>query len=154
MTWRTPCIETEGKGRPIRLSDEVQRQGVEIELETLPFYNLSFLGGFAYVEIDPPASDGGETQYTYNVGLMYDDKDSLHVQLFGHYVWWNQDSSSDGKYDDFIWDLNLNKTLYSKKWIKAEVFLTAHNIFNASQYSLGILKNPERWMKGGMRFEF
>ncbi len=131
-----------------------KRQGVEIEIETLPFHNLSLLGGFAYVDADPPSENGEEKRYTYNIGIKYDDKDSFKAQLFGHHEWWDIDSSMGGKYNDFIWDLNLSKTVFSKDKIRTELFLTAHNIFNASQYDVGDAKNPERWMEAGLRFKF
>jgi len=36
----------------------------------------------------------------------------------------------------------------------AELFLTAHNLFNGSQYTFGDSKNPGRWIEAGIRFKF
>lgn len=132
----------------------VRRQGIEVEAETVPLYNLSLRAGFAYVDLDP-ANDNGSTRiHTWNVGLRYDDKKSFRAQLFGHYVWWDFDPALRGSYDDFIWDLNLSKKIWSREKSAVELFLSAHNIFNGAQYILGDIVNPGRWVEVGTRISF
>ena len=75
------------------------------------------------------------------------------AELFGHYVWWDLDKYCT-EYDDFIWDLNLIKKIWSKKKAATELFFTAHNIFNGSQYTYGDSKNPGTWIEAGIRFKF
>ena len=133
---------------------KVRRNGIEIEAETVPIYNVSLLGGFAYVDIDPQNEMGGTYNYTCNIGIRYDDKKSFRAELFGHYVWWDLDGDSMAEYDDFIWDLNLNKRIWSKEKAATELFLTAHNIFNGSQYIHVDSKNPGTWIEAGIRFKF
>jgi len=133
---------------------DIRRQGFELEAETVPLYNLSLVAGFAYVDLEPANERGATGIYTYNVGFRYDDKESFRAQLFGHYVWWDLDAFAQADYDDFIWDLNLNKKIWSKEKAAAELFLTAHNIFNGSQYTFGESKNPERWVEAGIRVSF
>ena len=137
---------------------DIRRQGIELEAETVPVYNLSLLAGFAYVDLKPATDRGSTGIYTYNIGFRYDDRKSFRAQLFGHYICWDFDALSkanwDANYDDFIWDLNLNKKMWSKQKTTAELFLTAHNIFNGSQYTFGDSKNPKRWVEAGIRVAF
>lgn len=133
---------------------KVRRNGLEIEAETVPIYNMSMLAGFAYLDIDPQNEIGGTYNYIYNIGIRYDDKKSFRAELFGHYVWWDVDEYYMAEFDDFIWDLNLNKRIWSKEKAATELFLTAHNIFNGSQYTYGDNKNPGTWIEAGIRFKF
>jgi vitamin B12 transporter len=133
---------------------DIRRQGLELEAETVPVYNLSLLAGFAYVDLKPSNEAGSDEIYSYNIGFRYDDKKSFRAQLFGHYVWWDLEAFAQATYDDFIWDLNLNKKIWSKEKAATEVFLTAHNIFSGSQYTYGDSKNPARWVEAGIRLSF
>jgi len=133
---------------------KVRRNGFEIEAETVPVYNISMSAGFAYVDIDPTDEKGVSYNYACNIGIRYDDKKSFRAELFGHYVWWDLDEDYMAEYDNFIWDLNLNKRIWSKEKAATELFLTAHNIFNGSQYTSGDNKNPETWIEAGIRFKF
>jgi len=133
---------------------KIRRQGLELEVEAVPIYFLSLLAGFAYVDLRPSNEAGSGEIYSYNIGLKYDDRESLRAQLFGHYVWWDYDAALKASYDDFIWDLNINKKIWPKKRSATELFLTAHNIFNGSQYVFGDSKNPRRWVEAGIRVKF
>jgi len=117
-------------------------------------YNLSLLAGFAYVDLKPSNEVGSDEIYSYNIGFRYDDRRSLRAQLSGHYVCWDLDPAWKASYDDFIWDLNLKRKIYSHEKAAAELFLTAHNIFNGSQYTFGESKNPKRWAEAGIRVTF
>jgi len=143
-------LDYSGVGQPIHINEgKVRRNGLEIEAETVPVYNMSMSAGFAYVDIDPQNETGMTYNYMYNIGIRYDDKKSFRAELFGHYVWWDM-----AGFDDFIWDLNLNKKIWSKEKAATELFLTAHNIFNGSQYAYVNSKNPETWIEAGIRFKF
>jgi vitamin B12 transporter len=133
---------------------KVKRDGLEIEAETVPIYNMSMSAGFAYVDIDPTDEKGVSYNYACNIGIRYDDKKSFRAELFGHYVWWDLDEYYMEKHDDFIWDLNLNKRIWSKEKAATELFFTAHNIFNGSQYIHVDSKNPGTWIEAGIRFKF
>ncbi len=133
---------------------EIRRQGFELEAETRPLHNLSLVAGFAYVDLKPSNEAGSDHIYTYNIGVRYDDKKSFRALLFGHYVWWDLDPVWEASYNDFIWDLNLNKRIYAKGKTSTELFLTAHNLFDGSQYTFGDSKNPGRWIEAGIRFKF
>ena len=134
-----------------------RRQGLEVEVRTMPISHTSLSAGFAF--IDTKNMDTGQTaqnvpRYTYDIGIHYDDNKSFKAVLLGHYIWWNTEENVNAKYNAFVCDLNLRKRIYSRGKRNAELFLTAHNLFNGSQYSDGILKNPRRWVEGGMRFWF
>ena len=133
---------------------EIRRQGLELEVETFPVHNLSLLAGFAYVDLKPANESGSTELYSYLLGIRYDDKKSFRALLFGRYVWWDLDSVWQASYDDFIWDLNLNKRIYARAKTSAELFFTAHNLFNGSQYTFGDSKNPDTWLEAGIRVKF
>ncbi len=132
----------------------VRRQGVEVEAETVPLYNLSLRAGFAFVDLDPANNGGSTTIHAWNIGLRYDDRESFRAQLSGRYVWWDLPPASMATYDTFIWDLNLSKKVWAQKKSALELFLSGHNILNGSQYTLGDIVNPGRWVEAGARFSF
>jgi len=136
--------------------DETRRQGVELELETMPVYDLSLEAGYLYQDVEDRKT--GESvkdvaEYTIDLGLKYDDGKSLKAMLLGHYIWWNTDPSLEGKYDTFIWDLNVTKKIYGSNNTSAEAFLSVHNIFDGSQYVFKTFRNPGRWVEAGIRMK-
>jgi len=137
--------------------DRVRRQGFEVGIETAPIFNISFNGGFIFQDVKNLETDKTSKnipKYTYDIGLKYGNKKSFVGLLTGHYIWWNAKSSYGGKYSLFIWDLNLIKKLYKSNDNTAEIFLTAHNIFDGSQYLDKLFKNPGRWIEAGIRVKF
>ena len=68
---------------------EIRRQGIELETETISFYNFSILSGFAYVDLRPSNESGSDEIYSFNIGIRYDDMKTFRARLFGHYIWWN-----------------------------------------------------------------
>ncbi len=134
---------------------DIKRQGFEFEAESIQFYNISLKAGITYVHKKLSfETDSTEENYAYNIGIKYDDKKFFTVQLFGHYIWWDLDSSAMAKYDTFIWDLNLYKKISSTEKTNTEIFITAHNIFNGSHYTFGDTKNPRRWVEAGVKIRF
>jgi vitamin B12 transporter len=129
---------------------EIRRQGLELEFQTLPFHHLSLQAGFSYVDISPGNESKAEETYAWNIGLRYDDKASFRAELFGRFVEWDVGSS----HDDFIWELNLNKKVFSGKSMNMEVFLTAHNLFDGEQYIREGHRNPKTWVEAGVRLRF
>lgn len=136
---------------------KIRIQGVAVEIETLPLYNTSLYGGYILqdkrnLETDEVIKD--ISKYTIDIGLKYNDKKSLKGLLTGHYVWWNAEPINNGEYSSFIWDLNVSKKVYTHKHRSADIFLTAHNLFNDSQYLDELYKNPRRWIEAGVRIKF
>ncbi|MBF0558149.1 MAG: TonB-dependent receptor [Nitrospirae bacterium] len=130
------------------------RQGYEFEAETVPLYNISLKVGNAYVHKNDDSSPDPTVNYSYFLGLKYDNRKSFVAQLMGSYVWWDQPASQLAKYDTFIWDLALTKKIYTTEKTSAEVFLTVHNLFSGSYYTSNVEPNPQRWVNGGLRFKF
>jgi len=56
-----------------------------------------------------------------------------------------------GNYNAFIFDIHAIKTLYKGPSYSVEAFLSAHNIFDGSQYPIINYKNAPRWIEGGLR---
>jgi len=137
--------------------EKQRRQGFEFEVKTIPVYNTSLFAGFTYVDAED--RDTGESlidipEYTSDIGVQYNDNKSFKASLRGHYIWWHTLPDSKGKYSSFIWDLNLMKKIYTNDKNTIEFFLTAHNIFNGSQYLQESFMNPRRWIEGGIRLKF
>jgi vitamin B12 transporter len=131
-----------------------RRQGFEFEVETIPLWHLMLRTGFGYVNLDPADAAGGTNIYTSNIGITYDHPRIIRAELFGHHVCWDAQNSPDSKYDDFIWDLNLAKHLPVRERISAELFFTAHNLFNGAQFLAVDNPNPDRWVEAGLKIKF
>jgi vitamin B12 transporter len=129
-----------------------RRQGIEIEMKTMPVYNSTLFAGAAFMDISGANEESTLPKYTYDIGLQYDDGKSLKALLKGHYIWWM--NSYNGDYNSFIFDINIIKNLYKSKEYSIEGFLTGHNIFNGAQYTAELYKNPKRWIEAGIRFKF
>jgi vitamin B12 transporter len=137
--------------------EKQKRQGLEVEIKTIPVYNTSLSAGFAFV--DAKNRDTGERlsgipRYTYDIGVQYNDNKSFSALLNGHYIWWTPETFAEGEYDSFIWDFNLSKNIYENNDRLADFFFSAHNIFNGSQYFSKFFKNPQRWLEAGIKLKF
>jgi vitamin B12 transporter len=137
-----------------RNNGDMTRHGIEMEAETVPFHNILLKAGFSLVHLSPSNEGGSSDMREYTMGIVYDDHRSFMAELFGHYMWWDYDPRYGASYDDIIWDLNVSKKIWSKGWSSGDIFLTGHNIFSGSQYTLGDSKNPRRWIEAGMRIRF
>ncbi len=149
-----------GGGRTMINKGRARRQGVEVEARTLPIFNTSLYAGFSLVDArDSETSKILDeiARYTGDVGIQYKDKDSLRIDLKGHFIWWKMPQSLSaikGKYDDFVWDLFASKRVWSGGGRDLEVFLNWRNIFNSSQNLYNFLPNPGTWAEGGLRATF
>ncbi|HUL00668.1 MAG TPA: TonB-dependent receptor [Nitrospirota bacterium] len=134
-----------------------RRQGIEIEMKTVPIYRTSLIAGAAFMTAKDEIT--GQTipedpQRTYDIGLQYDDEQSLKVRMQGHYIYWNAPPSDQGRYDSFIVDLHVIKNLYSTKEQELEALFDIHNIFDSNQYLINVYNNPGRWLEAGIRYKF
>ncbi len=133
-----------------------RREGLEVELRTAPVYHTTLNAGASFISATD--RDTGQTiksvaQRTYDIGLQYDG-DSFKALVKGHYIYWNTDKFFEGKYDDFIVDAHIMKTLYTRNEHSLEAFADVHNLFDDEQYPAGIYKNPGRWFEAGVRYVF
>jgi vitamin B12 transporter len=130
-----------------------RRKGVEVEAETIPFHHTSFSAGYSYIAMTPPDESGSSNMHSIDLKLVYDDE-SLQAQISGRLRFFDTDTSMGGNYSDFIWDFNINKALTVYHNLKPQLFFTAHNLFNGSQYLLFENRNQGRWLEGGVRLHF
>jgi vitamin B12 transporter len=141
-----------------RNTGSVVRQGYELEAESVPVYNVSLKGAHAFVHIDADSQPEPTVNYSYQVGIKYDDRQSLLAQLAGTYIWWDlpagPNPSLNAQYKTFIWDLNLNKKFHTSETTSVDAFMNVHNLFNGAQYTVFAYPNPGRWVEGGLRFSF
>jgi vitamin B12 transporter len=138
-------------------TNKVRHQGVEVEIETNPVYHTSLFGGATYVDSKNLVTDTtemGVPKYVYNAGLKYDNDKLFKAVLNGHYIWWNQDSAFQANYNAMIFDLSITKTVFRRRDQMCDIFFTAHNIFDGSQYAENFFPNPGRWFEGGVRYKF
>jgi vitamin B12 transporter len=132
---------------------EQRRQGVELELKSLPVYNASLLAGFSYIEaknLDSGERIANVGRSSYDIGLRYDDRQSFSGDVKGHYILWNDAAAHNA----FVWDLYLAKKLFTRDDKSAEAFFSCHNLFNATQFLDPLFRSPGRWFEGGVRFRF
>jgi vitamin B12 transporter len=136
---------------------KLKREGVEVELKTMPVFHLSLTAGFTFINIKNESTGEVEKdapRYVYDVGIQYDDSRFLLANLKGRLIDWNSSPGSGGKNSAMIWDLNLSRKFNLSDSVIAEAFFTAHNLFNGASYNLDVYQNPRRWFEGGLRFSF
>jgi len=136
---------------------KVRHQGVEAEIKTNAIYHTSLFAGASFIDSKDLLTElvlTDSPRYTFVAGLKYDDGKSLKAILQGHYIWFNEPSSSEAQYNSMILDMSITKTVFRQKDMACDVFLTAHNIFDGSQYEDYYFPNPGRWVEGGVRFKF
>lgn len=137
--------------------DKRKRQGIEVEVKTVPIFNTSLSAGYTFTEAKN--RDTGETlihvpRQIAKAGIHYDDRDSFRASLYGRYVWWNGSFGLGAKDNAVIWDLNLAKKVLRVHDTALELFFNAHNLFNGAQYSDATFRGTPRWLEGGARFNF
>ncbi len=142
-------------GNPILV--KLKKQGVEVEVKTVPLFNTSFSAGYAFV--DARDRDNGEIvkdipRQIVKMGLHYDDKRTFRAAFLGRYVFYNASPALNAKESAVIWDLTLAKKVLSVQDLALELFFNAHNLFNGAQYPDATFKNTPRWLEGGARFNF
>jgi vitamin B12 transporter len=152
-TSTTPAIATT-KGQT--------RQGYELEAKTVTYNGFSFGGSYNYTRTRD--NDSGETlkgdqsgvpQQGAKLAMVYQDNNlGLLGSLNGNYVWWDLPNDSNVKYSGMIWDLHLTQKLVPASALSPELFFSAHNLFNGTQYQSVIRPNAPRWFEGGVRFSF
>ncbi len=137
---------------------EVIKQGFELEAKTVPLYGVSLAGGFTFTDsrdretnnrLEETPSEQAKLALNYDNSAL-----GLRGALTGNYVWWNSPANREGKYSGIIWDLHLTRKLCPKSDLSPELFFSAHNLFNGSQYIHSLYKNSPRWFEGGVRFRF
>jgi vitamin B12 transporter len=137
----------------------IRLNGMELEAKTVEFNGLRLTTNFTLVVEDSMGNgstniENAET-YTANIILDYTcHEQGWRAELAGHYYWMNWLMKNERpKYDDFLWDALLSKDL-TLSAVPVEIYVKAHNIFNASQYFDYEYPNPDRWVEAGIVVRF
>ncbi|TAN38549.1 MAG: TonB-dependent receptor [Nitrospirae bacterium] len=135
----------------------VKRDGFEIEVRTVPIHKFSFSAGVCMVKARDQVTGEkllGTVAETYDLGILYDDNKSFTAVLKGRLIRWDMDKQIYGGKYAFVSDLSLTKKVFSRDKSSIDIFVTGHNLSNASQYMFSDWKNPGRWIEGGIRYKF
>lgn len=142
------------------------REGWELEARTVPFYSFSLSAGYTFTDAYELGSGMKIPEVPVRLaklGLHYENRQcGLTGVLTGSYVVrYLQDVDANGLPYQFLnpndhgmlWDFSLTKRVAS--WENSpELFFSAHNLFNATQYRTSLFPNVGRWIEGGVRFKF
>ena len=134
-------------------------QGTEVELSTREYRGFKLKGGVHYERIKLTDSTVVRSfditrSYGINTAVSYDSGSGLRAILQGHYMWFNEPSFWEARYNGFIMDFNVIKEIINTKTTTLEAFFTGHNILDASSYSDILEQNPRRWLEAGIRYRF
>lgn len=136
--------------------NKIRREGIEIEVKTDPFFHTSLMAGFTYNDItDRKTGENvlGTPKSSIDFGVVYDTGDTK-ASLRGHYIEWNIDRSYSAKNGKIVVDADIIRNIYRTPNVKAELFISVHNIFGTEQSLEIIYQNPGRWLEGGLRIAF
>ncbi len=148
----TSNVQADG---PLGEKQRQLREGVEVEVKTLPVLNTSLSAGYTYVSATDKATDAvihGVPMHTVKIGVKYDVPEQLHAELIGNLVDWNDPNHS--RTGGVIWDVHLKKWIATTDTFSLEVFLSLRNIFDGRQYMDSIFRNAGRWGEAGVRCKF
>ncbi|RZB38165.1 MAG: vitamin B12 transporter [Desulfobacteraceae bacterium Eth-SRB2] len=136
--------------------DEVRRQGVEWNVSSTFDFGLTVSFGASYVEVKNEEThdeirDIPKTMY--NASAVYVYKCMTH-SVIGKYI---DHNSTYPETEDrvYIFDYLLKVNLpFLKKYGKASMFGAVYNLFNSKYLYREVWPKPDRWIEGGVRFEF
>ncbi|MEW6520751.1 MAG: TonB-dependent receptor [Thermodesulfobacteriota bacterium] len=137
----------------------IRWNGVELEARTVEFHGLRLTTNFTLVVEDSMGggSEDRENDETYVANVIVDytnHEQGWRAELAGHYYWMNKAVTVEKPhYDDFLWDALLSKDL-NLSAVPVEIYVKAHNLFNASQYFDYEYPNPDRWLEAGIVVRF
>ncbi len=136
-----------------------RRQGMEVEMRTSPLFHTSLSAGYTFIDATDRVTGqiiAGIPRHALDLGVDYNDNDSLRGALRGRYIWWNgtNDPTATGNYKAMIWDLDLARKFLEKQHLVLEAFFAVHNIFNGAQYTDSRFPNARRWFEGGLKCRF
>lgn len=134
------------------------RQGVELEVKTVPVQGFFFSGGYTWMKTRDSVTHDvikGVPTNIAKLSLNYRNAPAgLTAVANGSYAWLNMEDYHLAHYKPIIWNLHLTQKIYPDKELSPEVFFTVHNLFNGSQYWDNWYVNASRWIEGGVRFRF
>jgi vitamin B12 transporter len=136
--------------------DEVRRQGVEWNVSATFDFGLAVSFGGSCVDVkDEETHDVIQDipKTMYNASAVYAYKYMTH-SIIGKYI---DHNSTYPETEDkvYIFDYLLRFNLpFLKKYGRASMFGAVYNLFNSTYLYREVWPKPDRWIEGGVRFEF
>ncbi len=137
-------------------SGEEERTGFEVEMETLPWYDLTLVLNYTYSHISTMDKEHGINQEA-NIIVTYDNPDIITLELSGHYANFGNlhaPPAFNPEDNSLVWELSATKRLWQKERLQADLFVVGHNLTNESQFIDELLPNSPRWLEAGLKFRF
>ncbi len=136
--------------------DEVTRQGVEGSIRLTFDFGLALSFGGSYVDVRDEKTDEvieNIPRTLYNVSASYTHKWMAH-SIVGKYI--DHNSSFQETQDQvFVFDYLLKVKLpFPDQYGKLNLFGAVYNLTNASYIYRGVFPKPDRWIEGGISFEY
>ncbi len=149
FTWDNSVMGYINKGKE-------DRDGIEFELSTIPFYDTSIAANYTYLHHKDKDNDNGY-QHIFNIIITYNNPRFCTVELSGHYADYGDLVSPayfDGIDSNIVWDLSVTRQLVLAEKVSSEIFFVAHNLTDEDHYADSWLKNNPRWVEVGLKLHF
>ena len=134
------------------------RQGLEIDLRTVPLHGFSLNCGYTLADVRDKDSRTRAQVIPgdlVKLAVIYDNPSwGLHGIVNGNYVWWSSPPERMPEDRNFLWNLHLTQKLLPGNELSPELFLSAYNLFNSAQYGMYQYPNAGRWLEGGVKCKF
>jgi outer membrane receptor protein involved in Fe transport len=136
--------------------EEVVRKGIEGAITASFDFGLTLSFGGSYVDVRNDTTDQvieDIPRTIYNASVLYTYKLTTH-SLIGRYI--DHNSTYPETQDKvFIFDYLLKVKLpFPKQYGRASRFGAVYNLFNSTYLYREVWPKPDRWVEGGVRFEF
>ncbi len=136
--------------------DKVRRQGIEGNISANFDFGLTLAFGASYVDVRNKETDNvieDIPRTMYNVSAIYINK-RMHHSIIGKYI--DHNSSYPETQDEvFVFDYLLKVNLpFPQRYGQASIFGAVYNVFNTTYLYREVWPKPDRWVEGGVRFEY
>jgi vitamin B12 transporter len=136
--------------------DEVIRKGIEGSIKASFDFGLTLSFGGSYVDVRNDRTDQvieDIPRTIYNISALYTYKSTTH-SLIGKYI--DHNSTYPETQDKvFIFDYLLKVKLpLPKRYGTTSLFGAVYNLFDSTYLYREVWPKPDRWIEGGVRFEF
>jgi vitamin B12 transporter len=136
--------------------EEVTRKGIEGTITASFDFGLTLSFSGSYVDVRNDATDQvikDIPRTIYYASALYNYKAMTH-SVIGKYIDHNS-TYPETRDKVFIFDYLLKVRLpFFKKYGKTSMFGAVYNLFNSTYLYREVWPKPDRWVEGGLRFEF
>jgi len=136
--------------------DKVRRQGLEGNISANFDFGLTLAFGGSYVDVRNKETDNvieDIPRTIHNVSAVYTHNRMTH-SIIGKYI--DHNSSYPETQDKvFIFDYLLKVNLpFPETYGRVSIFGAVYNVFNTTYLYREVWPKPDRWVEGGVRFEY